>query len=217
MNNPHASPPPPSTDWRTPQVFGYLRQSRTEPSVETQREAIAPLVHHAEQMHVDVLPETGAPPNTSPEQRLPARERMLGLIRPGDAVLVYSLGRLGLSEADIARTISRVIDRGAAVRTVATSQTLDSSTSRVAVSDAARDAATELRRQVMGHAQRSAKARGIKPGPARMLQGAKREAARILWHQHPERSQRSIADEIECSIQTLRREFGARECCEEKE
>jgi DNA invertase Pin-like site-specific DNA recombinase len=178
-------------------TFAYARVSTSDQTVAPQVEALLKAGVPAENIHKDE-----ATSGMTKGQDRTGLAALLCRLRPGDALVVVRLDRLGRSVVDVLQQVEALTARGIVVRSLA--EGIDSSTPAgrmvigVMASLAAYERELTRERQTAGIA--SAKSRGKHLGRPHALTSAQREYARTSG-----KSAKEISAILGCSESTARR------------
>lgn len=145
------------------------------------------------------------------------RERCIADVRSGARLVVASLDRIGLSHADIADAVARVIAKGATVYDTSTQMELGPITASPDVLTAVAAAAKALTGQRIAPARemltKRRNAGTIRTGPISkvdQLPAEKREELRRDWLEHLQMSQSDLEKKWGMARNTMRKAFGDR-------
>ena len=186
-------PPPEAVGW----LIGYARVSTEEQSLELQIEALKRAGVQAENIHVEKV--------SAASQKRRKLEWSLGLLRPGDTLVVWKLDRLARNILDLYRILGIIEENGAKFRSI--TEAIDTATpiGRLlftllgAVAQFERDLIVERTKAGM----RVKRLSGWKPGPKRRLTDG--QLADIRRRAKKGEHHRDLAKEFKVSIHTIRR------------
>lgn len=156
-------------------VLGYARISTTGQDLETQREALAAAGVDPARLFTDTLSGVAG-------TNRPGLDALLDYARPGDAVIVTAIDRLGRSAAEVTRTIADLDGRGIVLR--ALREGIDTATPSgravAAIMASLAELELELGRERRAASRESRRARGLPATKPPKLSPERQEQLRRL-------------------------------------
>lgn len=149
----------------TGQLLGYARVSTGHQSLDAQADALTAAGVDADRVYSDKL--TG----TSTKEQRPGLAALLDYARPGDAIVVVGIDRLGRSAAEVMATIKDLLDRQVVIRSLREGVDSSTPTGRAVLGIMASLAELELElgRERRDAAKAARKARNLPIGRPRAL------------------------------------------------
>jgi DNA invertase Pin-like site-specific DNA recombinase len=182
-------------------LLGYARISTDDQKTDLQHDALR--ANGCDRIFDETA--SGASP------RLPVRDRLLDYARPGDAIVVWKLDRLGRSLRDLIDVVTRLGRRGVALRSL--HESIDTATPAGKLTFHVFAALSEFERDVLRERTRAglaaARTRGARLGRPRALTPEQIEMARTLLA-NPNLSARQVARQLGVHRATLYRNLGGR-------
>lgn len=176
--------------------IGYARVSTDDQKLELQRDALSAI--GCEKIFEEKISAAGA--------RLSAREQALAYARPGDAVVVWKLDRLGRSLRDLVDVVTGLGERGVGLRSLR--ECIDTTTAAGKLTFHLFAALAEFEADIVRERMRAglvaARRRGAKLGRPPLLSPEQVEMARTL-RANPSLSARQIAAQLGVHRATLYR------------
>ena len=178
-------------------VYGYMRISTGNRTVDVQRDALVSAGIPEENIYSDTI--TGS----TRISRRPEFEKLRARLRQGDILVVWKIDRLGRSILDLIDTVFDLLERGVTVRSI--TDAVDSSTpmGRALIELLASVAELEREniRERVRAGMRAARQRGTHCGRPRM---ANRETAEVIReHLRHDASVRDIARQLNISVSLI--------------
>lgn len=154
-----------ATAQATGQLLGYARVSTGHQSLDAQHDALTAVGVDSERVYSDKL--TG----TSAKEQRPGLAALVGYARPGDAIVVVGIDRLGRSAAEVMATIKDLLDRQVIIRSLREGVDSSTPTGRAVLGIMASLAELELElgRERRDAAKAARKARNLPIGRPRSL------------------------------------------------
>lgn len=179
--------------------LGYARVSTSHQSLDQQLDALSAAGVNPDRIYRDKLSGT-----SSREQR-PGLATLLDYARPGDAIVVVGIDRLGRSAAEVMATIRELRDRDIVLRSLREGIDTSNATGRMVAGVLASLAELELElgRERRAAAREARRARGQRIGRPRALNKSKAATARRM-HLNGEPAS-TIADALGVSRATIYR------------
>ena len=157
-------------------LLGYARVSTGHQSLDQQLDALTAAGVEAEHIHTDVLS------GTSTREQRPGLAALLSYARPGDAIVVVGIDRLGRNAAEVMTTIRDLDQREIVLRSVR--EGIDTSTAAgrmvAGVLASLAELELELGRERRSAARDARRARGLPVGRPKALDQSKADLARRM-------------------------------------
>lgn len=167
---------PASAVTATAAQLGYARVSTTHQSLDQQFDALAAAGVDAHRVYTDKLS------GTSTREERPGLMALLGYARPGDAVIVVGIDRLGRSAAEVMSTIRDLGERGIVLKSLREGIDTGNATGRMIAGVLASLAELELElgRERRSAAREARRARGQHIGRPKALDPSRAALARRM-------------------------------------
>jgi DNA invertase Pin-like site-specific DNA recombinase len=151
----------------TGQVLGYSRISTLHQSLDQQHDALAVAGVDAERIYSDKLS------GTSTKEQRPGLTALLDYARPGDAIVVVGIDRLGRNAAEVMTTIRDLGEREIVLRSLREGIDTSNATGRMVAGVLASlaELELELQRERRAASKSARKARGLPIGRPKALDG----------------------------------------------